>query len=182
MNLSPHTRTLNIPVVSRQILLSEGSSYSTTFNICRTVLFMSEHTQSIFEQLYRASHVLVDWVLLTWISSVPLSARLCLGWWDFGRSGWVAGQDGGTKKSKSIQPRSTRTWNALLIGKISVCSPPWVGKRAVKCPSEPASLSRPMNHEIMRAREGSQTRSVWRRGFNLIGKLEVNFHILIRGF
>ena len=28
---------------------------------------------------YRASHVLIDWVLWTWISSVPLSARLCLG-------------------------------------------------------------------------------------------------------
>ena len=29
--------------------------------------------------IYRASRVLVDWVLLNWISSVPLSARLCLG-------------------------------------------------------------------------------------------------------
>ena len=29
--------------------------------------------------MYRASHVLVDWVMWTWISSVPLSARLCLG-------------------------------------------------------------------------------------------------------
>ena len=30
------------------------------------------------------------WVGLTWILTVPLSARFCLGWWKFGRSGWPA--------------------------------------------------------------------------------------------
>ena len=36
-----------------------------------------------------ASHVLVDWVGLTWILSVPLSAQFCLGGWEFGRSSWA---------------------------------------------------------------------------------------------
>ena len=29
------------------------------------------------------------WVWMTLILSVPLAARFCLGWWEFGRSGWV---------------------------------------------------------------------------------------------
>ena len=29
----------------------------------------------------------VDWVRLTWSLSVPLFARFCLGWWEFGRNG-----------------------------------------------------------------------------------------------
>ena len=29
---------------------------------------------------YKVSHLLVDWIGLTWILSVPLCARFCLGW------------------------------------------------------------------------------------------------------
>ena len=39
---------------------------------------------------------------------VPLSARFCLGRpgrWEFGKTGWAGGQDDGTHKSKSTQPR-----------------------------------------------------------------------------
>ena len=56
---------------------------------------------SSFLFLYRVSHLLVDWVGLTWILSVPLSAQFCLCLWKFGESGWAGGQDGGTHKSKS---------------------------------------------------------------------------------
>ena len=38
---------------------------------------------------YRVSHLLVDWIGLTWCLSVLLSAQVCLGWWEFGRSGWA---------------------------------------------------------------------------------------------
>ena len=34
-------------------------------------------------------HLLVDWAGSTWIQCVPLSAQFCLGWWEFGRSGWA---------------------------------------------------------------------------------------------
>ena len=64
---------------------------------------------------YRVSQVSWDWVLLTLISSVPLSALLCLGWWEIGRSGWADGQDGGTQKSKSTQLRSQLTWDTLYM-------------------------------------------------------------------
>ena len=46
------------------------------------------------------------WVELTLILVVPLSAQFYLGWWEFGRSGWATGKDGGTPKSKSTQHRS----------------------------------------------------------------------------
>ena len=46
----------------------------------------------------------LGWVGLTCILSVPLSAQLCLGLWEFGRSGGSAWQDGGTHNSKSSQP------------------------------------------------------------------------------
>ena len=58
-------------------------------------------------------HLVEDLIGSTRILSVPRSARFCLGWFEFGRRGWAAGQDGGTPKSKSIQPRSTSTWDAL---------------------------------------------------------------------
>ena len=35
------------------------------------------------------SQLLVDWVMLTWVLSAPLSARFCLGWWELAE---VAGQ------------------------------------------------------------------------------------------
>ena len=35
---------------------------------------------------YRVTNLLVG---LTWILTVPLSARFCLGWWEFGRRGWA---------------------------------------------------------------------------------------------
>ena len=40
-----------------------------------------------------------DWVWLTWILILPLSAQLCLGWWGFGRSGLAAWQNGGALES-----------------------------------------------------------------------------------
>ena len=80
---------------------------------------------------YRASHLLVYWVLMTWISSVPKSAGLCLGWWELCRSGWAAGQDGGTQKTKSTQPRSTSTWDAPYSETISVFSCVWRHHRTV---------------------------------------------------
>ena len=46
------------------------------------------------------------WVGLTRILGLPLFAQFCLGRFEFGRRGCTAGQDGGTPKSKSTQPRS----------------------------------------------------------------------------
>ena len=57
----------------------------------------------------------LTWALMTWISGVPLSARLCLNGWEFGRSGWATGQYGGTQISKSTQPRSQLTWDTLYF-------------------------------------------------------------------
>ena len=45
----------------------------------------------------------MGWVDLDF--DVPPSARFCLGQWEFGRTGWAGGQDDGTSKSKSTQPR-----------------------------------------------------------------------------
>ena len=47
------------------------------------------------------------WVGLTLILSVPLSAQLCLGWWEIGRTGWAAGQDGGISQIK-VNPTQVR--------------------------------------------------------------------------
>ena len=52
--------------------------------------------------LHRVSHVLLDWVWLTWILSVLLSGE---------NLAEVAG--GGTTKSKSTQTRSTSRWDTL---------------------------------------------------------------------
>ena len=47
--------------------------------------------------------LVADWVWLTWILIVPLPAQLCLGWWEFGRSGLAAWQSGETQESKSTK-------------------------------------------------------------------------------
>ena len=53
---------------------------------------------------YGVHHVTyVGWVDLDF--DVPLSARFCLGRLEFGRTGWAGGQDDGTSKFKSTQPR-----------------------------------------------------------------------------
>ena len=56
-----------------------------------------------------------SWTGLGWLGfwvfhCVPDSASAD---WEFGRSGWLAGQDGGTPKSKSTQPRSSSKWDTL---------------------------------------------------------------------
>ena len=40
------------------------------------------------------THLVGNWVGLILVLAIPLSARFSLGWWEFGRKGWVAGQDG----------------------------------------------------------------------------------------
>ena len=80
-----HTCLLHVVCINMRVH-PDWASYS----ICSVKLC------AFFVPLYRASHVLVGWVLLTWISSVPLSARLCLVWWKFARRRWAAGQDCGT--------------------------------------------------------------------------------------
>jgi len=67
-----------------------------------------------FKVIYRVSQVSWDWVLLTWISSVPLSAsaRLCLGGWEFDRSGWATWWNTEIKVNPT-QPRSQLTWDTL---------------------------------------------------------------------
>ena len=92
------------------------------------------------------SHLLVDLVRLTWILSVSLSAQFCLGWWEFCRSGWAAGQDSGTPKSKSAQPRSTSilatmymvyvSEYALRVHEFQLPALPWI------------------QHDVVRARRG----------------------------
>ena len=59
------------------------------------------------------SHLLVVLAVVTETLTVPKSAHFCLGWCDFGISGWAAGQDGTTSKSKLTQPRSMTTWDTL---------------------------------------------------------------------
>ena len=44
---------------------------------------------------------------------VPLSVKICLGRWEFGRISQAAGQHGGTFKSKSTQPKSQARWDTL---------------------------------------------------------------------
>ena len=55
-----------------------------------------------------------SWTGLGWLGLI-LSARFCLGWCKFGRSGWAKGQDGGTPKSKPTQPRSTGRWDTPYL-------------------------------------------------------------------
>ena len=57
--------------------------------------------------MYRASHVLADWVLLTWIWGVPP------GWWAATVATYCTSRMVEHPKSKSTQPRSSRTWDAL---------------------------------------------------------------------
>ena len=64
----------------------------------------------------------LGWLDFNFECSIALSAQFCLGWWEFGRSSWAAGQDGGTPKSKLIQPRSTSRWYTLYVGK-NIISP-----------------------------------------------------------
>ena len=73
------------------------------------------HNSTLGKCNYRASHLVVDLVWLTWILVVPLSAQLCLGWWEFGRSGLADEQRGGTLKSKSTKPRSMTRWDTLYL-------------------------------------------------------------------
>ena len=42
-------------------------------------LWKKDTMYQLFHELYRVSHLLVDLVVLTWILSVPLTARFCLG-------------------------------------------------------------------------------------------------------
>ena len=61
-----------------------------------------------------------DWVGLTWIMIVLLSAPFCLGSLLHSRNlaemaGYAAGRDGGKSKSKSTQPRSTNRWGILYF-------------------------------------------------------------------
>ena len=47
-------------------------------------------------------------VVMGWVDldvDVPLSAGFCLGRWELGKTRWAGGQDDGTSKSKSTQPR-----------------------------------------------------------------------------
>ena len=54
--------------------------------------------------MYRVSQLVEDLVWLTWNVIVPLSAPLCLGWWEFGRSGLAARKNGGTRSEQMGHP------------------------------------------------------------------------------
>ena len=56
---------------------------------------------NVRERFYRVSLLVVDLIWLTWNLIVPLSAQLCLGWWEFSRSGLVGGQNGGIKVNQT---------------------------------------------------------------------------------
>ena len=73
----------------------------------------------------------LGWV--DWILSFPLSAKLCPGWWEFGRCGWAVGSGGGTLKWKSTQPRFTTDWDALYLQIYPITSHPTIHRVAI-CP------------------------------------------------
>ena len=78
----------------------------------RTPDNMSNRLMTTLDTFYRASHVLVDWVLLTWTWDVPPT-------WLGSKVAAVADhQPGELPKSKSIQPRSTRTRDTLYVSVI----------------------------------------------------------------
>ena len=51
------------------------------------------------------------WLNVIW--RVPMPAEFCMRRRGLGRIGWAVGQDVGTSKSKSTQPRSQTGWNIL---------------------------------------------------------------------
>ena len=55
----------------------------------KLVPFINEVCQFQWTRHYWVSHLLMDWVGLTWILIVPLSAQFWLGRWEFGRSSWA---------------------------------------------------------------------------------------------
>ena len=71
---------------------------------------------------YRVTNLLVG---LTWILTVPLSARFCLGWWEFGRRGWAAGQDGGTSQIKVNATQVRQEMGHPVHARPIISSPPW---------------------------------------------------------
>ena len=74
--------------------------------------------------MYRVFHLLVDWVGLTGILTVPLSAQFCLGRWEFGRSNWEAGQNPHTKEQIAhLEPRGAlRVDDADLLANVEAVS------------------------------------------------------------
>ena len=62
-----------------------------------TLRSTSELTHATRNLSYTRWSIWLDsWVGLTLILAVPPSARFCFEWWEFGRSGWAAGQESGT--------------------------------------------------------------------------------------
>ena len=79
---------------------------------------------------YRVSQVSRDWVLMTWIYSVPLSAGLCLGWWELWLGSWARWWNKGikvvpTQVSAHLEYPVHLTW-AVLIVAVSWLSRPCV--------------------------------------------------------
>ena len=72
--------------------------------------FHISHSISQFADLLGVRRICTNVVAdLGWVDldfDVPLSHGFWLGWWELGKSGCAAGQDDGTSKSKSTQPRS----------------------------------------------------------------------------
>ena len=58
---------------------------------------------------YRVTYQVGNWIGLTLISTIPLSARICFSCVEFGRRGWVSGQDGWNIQIK-VNPTLLRTW------------------------------------------------------------------------
>ena len=69
----------------------------------------------LWVHVYRVSHLVVDKVWLTCNLIVPLSAGLCLGWWEFGRLAWQVGNMVEHSKSKSTKPRSMTRGDTLYM-------------------------------------------------------------------
>ena len=63
--------------------------------------------------MYRVAHLVAN---LGWVDLNFDYSTVCLilpGLMEFGRSGWAVGQDGGTPKSKSTEPRFATRWATL---------------------------------------------------------------------
>ena len=81
------------------------------FNLSATAFYQNLSKKKTFLSVQGVPCGHIDLVWLTWI--FPLSAQLCLGWWEYGISGLAAEQKGGKLKSKATKPRSMTRYVTL---------------------------------------------------------------------
>ena len=73
------------------------------------ITYLLQVAKILLNSKYRAYHLLVDSIVLTWILSVELFVQFCLDWWEFGRSGWERSWNIQIKCQPNPSPRADGT-------------------------------------------------------------------------